>query len=387
MTPKEKQAERKKLRDKINKKMGDGTVALAAEHAGIKMVRMATGIPSVDIAIGGGFVRNSINILFGRSSQGKSTLALHCMGHYQRQGYSCAYIYTEGPVDETHLESCGVDLEDLELILTNNSEKAVNLVQTLAQSELYDYIVIDSIQGLVSNMVLERSAEERTMGADAFMCSQLVKKFTAATTCIANKEPWCSLTLINQGEDPMGGGPLQIKGGVVQQFFSVQSIEVRAGKGLTKTGAEAETVENKVGHKIHFKVRKNKTFPPFKSGVINYYTGKTEFGCGRGDIDIILSVVTCGVKYGIIKQGGAWITHNPEETDDKKKLKFNGAQAYSDFLRKMPAEEFNELRNRIVEAGLKMESHVIANDTSFEEETEGVVTSLNDTLVKPEEKK
>jgi len=373
----EKKAKVKEVMSAINKSKGKGTIALATKHSGIRMVRQRTGILSFDILSGGGMVKNSMNLLYGKRSQGKSTLALHAIAEAQRRGEVCAYVYSEGVIDENHLVSCGVNLDDLLLTLTNESEEAVDVVQTLAQSRAVDYIVVDSGQGLIPKRILEVAAQQH-VGVEAYFIGQMTKKFTAATTIKQMEAPWCTFTLISQGTEPHGGGLLYPKGGDIQQFFAVQMIEIAIGNGLTVSGTEISEHAKRVGHQMFFKFRKNKTFPPYKAGMVNYYIGETDFGCGRGDIDHIFDTVVCGVKYGVFTQGGAWISYTPKGPDGEplELVKYQGKPAFSNWLRSQTPEQFKALRDEIYVAGLKQESAVVEQDSSFEAATEGSTVDL-----------
>lgn len=307
LTQLEKLKKLQSLTKEINKKYGAGTITSAAEHLGATMVRVPTDILSLDIALGGGLVKNTISLWYGKKSSGKTTLNLKTIANIQKRGGVCAYIYTEGQVDSKHLESCGVDLSTLQLAQLTTSEDVIDLVQALTQSKAVDYILVDSLQGMVPTMVLERSARERTMGVEAFMNGKLVKKFNAATAIKAGEEPWCHLSLIAHGAVSFESGYMEVKGGEGPQFFAVHMIEVKATDGLTEDGTVIQDMNKKAGHVINFKIKKNKTFPPFKSGAVNYYTSTTNIGCGRGDIDDIQDIVNCGTKYDLIKSGGAWV--------------------------------------------------------------------------------
>lgn len=349
--------------NKINKRFGDGTIAMASKHRGAEMMRMRTGILSLDIVTGGGLVLGTLDVFYGDPKQGKSTVAMHILAERQRRGELCAYIYTEGQCDKKHLETCGVDLSKLLFTETNESEEAVDLVNVLATSGDVSFIVVDSLQGLVPSRILDVPAQQH-MGVHAYFNNLMCSIYTAATSIKAHEKPWCNLALISHGAVPMGGGLMYAKGGKGQEFFAMQMFHVRAGLGVDVDGAEAKETASRVGHKIHVRVTKNKSFPPYKICDFSYFVGQSNYGPGRGDIDHVLDTVTCGVKYGIFEMAGSWINYAGQ--------KFQGIQAFSNYLRAMSKADFEKLRDRIYSLGVLKESNLV-NPEAPEEKPGGAI--------------
>ena len=83
----------------ITKKYGEGTlVDLGAAETHRNVETFTTGLPSLDLILGGGIPRGRIIEVYGPESSGKSTLALHILSKSQLEGKKVAYIDAENCV-------------------------------------------------------------------------------------------------------------------------------------------------------------------------------------------------------------------------------------------------------------------------------------------------
>ena len=74
------------------KKYGEGIVMLASDAPAAEVRRLSSGILGVDAAIGGGWPRGRTNMIFGKESSGKSSLALKAAGMAHRTCRLCGEV-------------------------------------------------------------------------------------------------------------------------------------------------------------------------------------------------------------------------------------------------------------------------------------------------------
>src|SRR3954469_9415681 len=175
----------------ITKAYGDGSImrlgdARAARH----MEVIPTGALAVDLALGvGGVPRGRIIEIFGPESSGKTTLMLHVIANAQKAGGLAAFIDAEHALDPAYAKRLGVNLDELLVSQPDSGEEALTICETLARSNALDVIVIDSVAALVPKAELEGEMGMATMGMQARLMSQALRKLTAIlnkskTTCI-----------------------------------------------------------------------------------------------------------------------------------------------------------------------------------------------------------
>src|SRR3984957_8367738 len=175
----------------ITKAYGDGSIMrLGAARAKTGIEFIPTGALSVDLALGvGGVPRGRVVEIFGPESSGKTTLMLHVIANAQKTGGLAAFIDAEHALDPAYAKKLGVNLDDLLVSQPDSGEEALTICETLARSNALDVIVIDSVAALVPKAELEGEMGMATMGMQARLMSQALRKLTAIlnkskTTCI-----------------------------------------------------------------------------------------------------------------------------------------------------------------------------------------------------------
>ena len=157
-------------------------------------------------------------------------------------------------------------------------------------------MVIDSVAALVPRSELEGDMGDATVGAQARLMSQAMRKLTSAI----NKSN-CMMLFINQLRQKIGvmfGNPETTTGGNALKFYASVRLDIRR-IGSIKVGDKV------VGNRTRVKVVKNKLAPPFKKAEfdIMYGTGISREG----------SVLDLAVEEAIVKKSGAWYTYDGEQ--------------------------------------------------------------------------
>ena len=310
----------------INKQYGDGTLMRMGDATKMQVSSVSTGSVAIDLALGvGGLPRGRIVEIFGPESSGKTTLCLSIIAEIQRQGGNAVFVDVEHALDPRYSKVVGVDLDNLLVSQPESGEDALNIVETLIRSGAVDVVVIDSVAALVSKQELDGQMGDATVGVQARMMSQAMRRLTAAisrTNCI------CIFT--NQIREKIGvmfGSPETTPGGRALKFFSSVRIDIR------RIGQIKEPSGKVIGNRTKVKVVKNKVAPPFTECEfdIMYTEGISRSG----------SVLDLGIEHKILEKKGAWIAYNGQ-------LIGQGREAAKDYLIKNP-KVLEEIQKIIME--------------------------------------
>ena len=278
----------------ITKQFGEGSIMRLGSNTKMKVETLSTGSLAVDLALGvGGLPKGRIIEVYGPESSGKTTFCLSVIAEAQKQGGLAAFIDVEHALDPKYARVVGVNLDDLLVSQPDSGEDALNIMETLIRSNSIDVIVLDSVAALTTKAELDGQMGDMTMGAQARLMSQAMRRLTAVvskTNCI------CIFT--NQIREKIGvmfGNPETTSGGRALKFFASVRIDIRRKDQI-------KTPEGKVvGNRTKIKVVKNKVAPPFTECEfdIMYDEGISKLG----------SILDLGLDHKILEKKGAWIAY------------------------------------------------------------------------------
>ena len=165
----------------ILKRYGDGSIMRLGEAHQMAVEAIPTGSLSLDMAIGvGGIPKARITEIFGPESSGKTTLCQHIVAECQARGGTAAYIDMEHALDPAYAARCGVNIEELLISQPDTGEQALEITETLVRSGAVDLVVVDSVAALVPRAEIEGDMGDPTMGVQARLMSQALRKLSGA---------------------------------------------------------------------------------------------------------------------------------------------------------------------------------------------------------------
>jgi recombination protein RecA len=270
--------------------------------------------------------RGRVIEIYGPESSGKTTICLHIIAEAQKSGGLAAFIDTEHAMDIAYAKKLGVDVNNLLLSQPEFGEQALEIVETLVRSNAIDIIVIDSVAALTPRAEIEGEMGDPTMGVQARLMSQALRKLTSAIS-----KSKTSVMFTNQLRQKIGvmfGNPETTTGGNALKFYASVRMDVRRIEAI-KDGT------NVIGNRTRVKVVKNKVAPPFKEAQFDilYNEGISKLG----------DLIDTAVELNVIVKSGSWFSYKEERIGQ-------GRDSVKTFLQANPniAKEIDtELRKKL----------------------------------------
>ena len=277
----------------ITKQFGEGALMRLGDATHLAVESVSTGSLSLDIALGvGGLPRGRVTEIYGPEAAGKTTICLHVVAEAQKEGGLCAFIDMEHALDPDYARKIGVDVENLYVAQPDVGEQALEIADALVRSGALDVIVVDSVAALVPRVELEGDMGEPTMGSQARLMSQALRKLSGVI-----KQSNTAMIFTNQLRHKIGvvfGSPETTTGGQALKFYASVRMDVRRLQAI-KDGALV------TGNRARVRVTKNKVAPPFRQAEfdIMYDEGISKTG----------DLIDLGTEYEVIAKRGSFYSY------------------------------------------------------------------------------
>ncbi|MEX2143175.1 MAG: recombinase RecA [Anaerolineales bacterium] len=299
--------------DEIMKRFGEGAIMRLGESTIMAVEAIPTGSLSLDLALGiGGIPRGRVTEIYGPESSGKTTLCQHLVAETQKRGGTAAFIDMEHALDPSYAARCGVNIETLLVAQPDTGEQALEIAEALVRSGAVDLVVIDSVAALVPRSEIEGDMGDATMGMQARLMSQALRKLSGAI-----KQTNTAMVFTNQLRQKIGimfGNPETTSGGMALKFYASVRMDVRRIQSI-KTGQDV------VGNRTRVRVVKNKVAPPFQTAEfdIMYNEGISKSG----------DLLDLAVVFEIVDKRGSFYSYGDERLGQ-------GRESSKDYLRDHP---------------------------------------------------
>jgi len=277
----------------IRKEFGDEAVRRLGDAPMQAVEVISTGDLIIDTLLGvGGLARGRVCEVFGPESCGKTTFCLGVIAAAQRKGGRAAFIDVEHAFDRKQATVIGVQTDDLLFAQPGSGEEALTITERLAQTGAVDVIVVDSVAALVPKAELEGEMGDMTMGSQARLMSQAMRRLTAVISRTKTV-----LIFTNQLREKIGvmfGSPETTPGGRALKFFSSVRIDIRRKDAIKSTGGIT------IGNRIKVKIVKNKVAAPFAEAELDLFFDE--------GISSSTSLLYLALDRKVIEKKGAWFS-------------------------------------------------------------------------------
>ena len=227
------------------------------EREVVEIDSISSGSLSLDVVGIGGCQKEELLRFTDQESSGKTTLALHVIAEAQKKKRGLALLLTLNmQFDLIYAKKLGVNTDDMLISQPDNGEQALEIADTLVNSNAIDVLVVDSVAALVPRAEIEGDMGDSHMGLHARLMSQALRKLTGSIS--RSQSLVIFINQIRQKIGVMFGNPETTTGGNALKFYASVRMDIR------RIGAIKDRDEV-IGNQTRVKIVKNKLAPPFKT--------------------------------------------------------------------------------------------------------------------------
>lgn len=303
----------------VNKTYKEDLVLGKDKTIALQRKRFSTGIFSLDLITGGGWVFGANQLIAGPESSGKTYKAIKAMqsvAQYckcrkplrlcdcgKKEPCQSMFVDVEGAFDPDWAQTCGVNLDLMYYVRPQYGEQASDIVNKAIAENVFDLIIVDSYDAMIPIKTVESSIEDgQRMGARAALIGDSVRKWLNSRVGLPGGG--AALIGINQlrlKPGVMYGDPRYMSGGEAQKYYHDIIVWLKAGK-IEDDPTLGESARALLGGQT----KKNKTAPPGKEFAYNLALIQTEL-YKKGDPYNYDALFDFGKKYELIKkESGNW---------------------------------------------------------------------------------
>lgn len=289
-------------------------------------ILVSTGSLKLDLTLGGG-LNGGAHRFVGPRESGKTSCSLAVAKNFQKLPNSkVIYVKAEGRLSKVMQERSGLDWSQVRVIESNIYEFIIKTIRTLIHPENNTtktkfLFIIDSVDGLMSESDMKSADGDAESGGSqkgkgAALLSDMFRQISLALNKLGHMAIFISQERakieINKYA-PKGQKQGSTSGGNAIQHYVNYALEF---EGATKTGLDLDANDKPVGRTVIVNI--------LKSGNEETYTEvsypiRYKQPPGKA-IWVAKEIVEICLQFGLLKQGGAWISWNEEDETVKEEI-------------------------------------------------------------------
>jgi len=332
-----------KVVDEFNKRHGAGVAIQLSEQRNPETV--STGVPMLDYALGGGWGKNTQNLVWGSFSTGKSVLSIQtivALQHSDPDALACI-VDIENTTRDEWLEKLGVDTSRVVILRPVTAEDALTQTMYVFTMNVFSVIVFDSLGALAKQRDVYgkdgkgAKGEEASYGGSSMIITRLANDILACEKELEIRHTTGEdvilpvVLYIGQVRDNVDSMYVAFKlsGGnaIKHAMSSIVYLAPNTGND-NKIMGEVGGVKMQIGKKITARVEKNKEDAPGRmAGFDLIYLANDHRAVG---VARERSLYDLAVFLGVIDVRGAW---NYYREGEEGAIKSQGADNTVELLR------------------------------------------------------
>lgn len=265
-----------------------------------------TGAFMLDYALLGGVPEGYATMFYGYESSGKTMITKKTVASFQRKhpDKQAVWIDAEGMFDKDWAQALGCDLDRLHIVRPTTGNEAVDMIEALMEPKEVGLIALDSIPGCVPQRIVEKSAEDSTMGELARLMGIMCSKILCSWSKERRRNHWVTMLMINQFRMKIGamfGDPRTLPGGRQINHLPTTKIEL---KNNEIGGKDTFDTNMMIRNEHHFKITKAKHGRSVREGEFHMSLKASE-NDGVSEFDFInhKAAISFAKKLGVFGGG------------------------------------------------------------------------------------
>ena len=263
---------------------------------------MLTGVLGMDLNTNG-IKKGTISVIYGSEGSGKSTITLESIAGIQMQEPDAMILYidAEQTVDKNFLNRIpNINPQNIVFIKEGIMEKALDKAFEYLSEGLFDYLIIDSVDSMISEKESEKGLDEAVMMEKARILSRALPKLN---TYLADFQ--MSAIFIQQERIEFMGMIAKSKsrsGGKAMRFYPASVVQL--SKVSANNDKEKDEFENDKITTQYCKIKndKSKISEPYRETFTYINSDRSK----KQGIEKIKECIGYAIAYKLIKKGGAW---------------------------------------------------------------------------------
>lgn len=391
----DRQKEIKEFLTNLNQNSDPGIQVMMANEVPVDHnIRRPTGVPSIDLALAGGFPSGALSMISGAANLGKDVLINRLMAENQRiygkdsaiclasfgaehdgefaRRCGVAYPLTnkefaalkeqwerdwKSPMPQDVVDAYKKEVGSIVVVTVGGGSDKVDAnpagymaqkILEIVESGLFQLVILNEVGGHLTKGMAEldlSAGDKARMGDTAIFFDAFQKRFNYAIKKSSHKGPnETTCVLVSQIRIKMGGFGMQafedsVGGNALTHLKSVD-LRLTNGTKIEKTQSGGEKII--LGKTVNWKIAKG------KHGIHDGERGTFDYLYNGSGIDTWDNLVEVGLREGVITQAGpiySYVTLSGEEIRTKGRKAFGGnlarANLYSEIMLRMHHQRGN----------------------------------------------